>query len=62
MDKPLTVDMRGQPFEVDLLALNDRESMLMLAMEPGTSKENVMVLILDKGQIRVREQPAKAAG
>ena len=62
MDRPLTVDMRGQPFEVDILALNDKESMLMLAIEPGTSRENVMVLILDNDQIRMKEQPVKAAG
>jgi len=62
MDRPLTVDMRGQPFEVDILALNDKESMLMLAIEPGTSRENVMVLILDNDQIRVKAQPVKVAG
>jgi len=62
LNKPLTVDMRGAPFSVDLLGLNDKESMLMLAIDPGTSKESVMVLILDKDQVRTMEEQVKVAG
>ena len=61
MDKPLFVDMREEPFEVDLLAINEQESILLITMNIGTRKESASAFIVNKGQINIKGRKGDSA-